>query len=347
MNILEQLFGSIAAYNCAELTRGASTRKYYRVTGEICKDYSCDSLIISHFTGYAAGGFKTFLEIHDILKTNGINVPDIYFVREECKALAMEDLGDSSLEILCTTMTEPEIAESYKSILDDLAAMQKIDWKKYEVFKKPFDRGHTCIPIEDIYLYDLTNHTGRFLLRDYFKCGDVENELLIKFYNIITRELVPNIKKVMYRDFQSSNIFLHKKKKKFYYIDFQDSRLGIPHYDLASILWDCYTAIDPHIRSRLAEYYIDKCSYSRDDFFRTYEFCVIQRKLHDAGAFANAFINTGKGHLERYIRPAIADAVGLMRRYREFSRAGDFFNGIIQRDKNESNGFGGRVWNQA
>ena len=40
-------------------------------------------------------------------------------------------------------------------------------------------------------------------------------------------------------------------------IDFQDARMGIPQYDLSSLLDDCYYQLMPENKERLVKYYYD------------------------------------------------------------------------------------------
>jgi len=154
--------------------------------------------------------------------------------------------------------------------------------------------------------------------------------VLNKFYDWVCLELNRPKKTLMYRDLQSSNIYLNNNI--FYYIDFQDARLGIPHYDLAALLWDAYVPLNTNTRLKLVNYY-KKISGTHNAGFNYYlQLCLLQRKLHDAGAFANA-VKHGKKHFKVYIKPAVNIALAQMRKLPECKNALEIMNNIVRKKR--------------
>jgi aminoglycoside/choline kinase family phosphotransferase len=237
----------------------------------------------------------------------------------------MEDVGDLSLEALCKKADEKKKVDYYKKIMDDLVRIHEIKVGKYRVFKLPFDRGKEVVPVKEIYIYDFRMYVQKYLLMDHFGWKNFDRDLINTFFNKVCDELLPHIKSVMYRDFQSSNIFYNSNEERFCYLDFQDARMGVPHYDLASLLRDSYVLLRPEIQKDLLQYYLKKRKLDASDFIKSYEFCVIQRMWHDAGAFARAYKVTGKAHFLKYIKPAIKNALEVMRRYSQFSKITFYF----------------------
>lgn len=75
-------------------------------------------------------------------------------------------------------------------------------------------------------------------------------------------------------------------------IDFQDARLGIPQYDLASLLEDCYYDLTPQNREALLQLYFEKLppeAHGQGDFARfksLYDDMLMQRVFKAVGSFA-------------------------------------------------------------
>ncbi|MCK7534868.1 MAG: phosphotransferase [Marinilabiliales bacterium] len=55
----------------------------------------------------------------------------------------------------------------------------------------------------------------------------------------------------LFRDFQTANIMLRDGKP--WYIDYQGGRLGAPHYDIASLVYDAKAYIPADIRKKTLE----------------------------------------------------------------------------------------------
>jgi len=112
---------------------------------------------------------------------------------------------------------------------------------------------------------------------------------------------------LMHRDFQSRNIMI--KNDKFYFIDFQASRLGPIQYDLAALLIDPYVQLPQNIQDQLLGYCVEKLQADLDlnaeDFRRCYRYCCLTRNLQILGAFGYLSRVKGKVHFENYIPAAL------------------------------------------
>jgi aminoglycoside/choline kinase family phosphotransferase len=74
-------------------------------------------------------------------------------------------------------------------------------------------------------------------------------------------------------------------------IDFQDARMGIPQYDLVSLLEDCYYSLNLDNLNNLKRYYWEnfikknKKQTSYDEFLVLYDYMTIQRTFKAIGSF--------------------------------------------------------------
>jgi NDP-sugar pyrophosphorylase family protein/aminoglycoside/choline kinase family phosphotransferase len=117
-------------------------------------------------------------------------------------------------------------------------------------------------------------------------------------------------KTIVHRDFQSQNIMVTEGDIP-RIIDYQGARMGPPAYDLASLLWDPYAALDDETRKRLIEHYIlvskghARASFDEEAFIQTVLPCRLQRHMQALGAYAFLSTEKGKSHFRKHIPPAL------------------------------------------
>jgi hypothetical protein len=105
------------------------------------------------------------------------------------------------------------------------------------------------------------------------------------------------------------------KSGRLYILDFQDARMGVPHYDLASILYDSYVKLEDSARRELMNYYIDRRNLSagkpldRNAFQAMLLRAGLQRNLKALGTFGYQAVEKGN---EFYIQ-FVPDTVGYIR----------------------------------
>ncbi len=116
----------------------------------------------------------------------------------------------------------------------------------------------------------------------------------------------------VHRDCQSQNIMLHEGEA--YFIDIQGMRMGRAEYDLASLLYDPYMALQPSETEELLRDWETICGTPADA--ATFHACALQRLMQALGAFANIghnqhrewylnLIPTGLDTLRRVARQAL------------------------------------------
>lgn len=107
----------------------------------------------------------------------------------------------------------------------------------------------------------------------------------------VMRELASRLaslpRRLVHRDFQSQNIMI--RGGEVWLIDFQGMRLGLPEYDIASLLYDPYAGLSGGEREELLAVWerIRGAALDRDLFFA----CACQRLMQALGAYANLWHN--------------------------------------------------------
>lgn len=263
--------------NIERLTGDASTRRYYRVFCEnesyvVCLDNPSESE-------------NNFVKVQRYLKDKSLRVPGILDLDISKGYILEEDLGDVTLlQHISTIGCASEELDIYKKIIDQLLTLHRIEnneKKALEVFELKFDYEKLKFEID---------FSIKYFLRKFLKNKDKDylQQLSLDFDPICER--LSSQKMVLtHRDFHSRNIMV--KNEDLILIDFQDARWGIPQYDLASLLDDCYYEISSENKEKLMRYYFDNLEStihsqgSYVEFKSLYRDMAIQRVFKAIGSF--------------------------------------------------------------
>ncbi len=297
------------------LKSGASDRITYRIKGPAAESYDADSIIAVIYREISGHGMEGFIETQKRFKGLGVNVPEVYDFFPGERVILLEDGGDLSLEkFIGSRPDKDQVLKIYSAVIDDISRLHAVSDPE-NFWRRHYDRGSRRVAVEDIYLYDLQFHVQEILLGEYFQLipSRETRDALFSFYRAIADKLKQAMTGIIYRDLQSQNILLNEKCEPMY-IDFQDARFGCPVYDAASLLWDSYAEPDDTVKSELLEYFRKKMNYESSAFQELLKAAVIQRKLHDAGAFALAVMRQNKRKYEQYIKPALCSVLEIMER---------------------------------
>ena len=232
-----------------------------------------------------------FFSAQELLKEEEVSVPSIFHVEYKKGYVLQEDLGDITfLKSLSTIANKEEELKLYKAAIDELIKLQSIDMDKYKdsVFKnRAFDDEKLMFEVD---------FTIKHLIDGLFQLEvDKERKSKIrKNFEQIVKEITLEHKVLTHRDYHSRNIMVKANALKV--IDFQDMRMGLPQYDLVSLLEDCYYKINSDNKLELKKYYWEKArqakvivpgkNYEWDDFQCFYNKMAIQRTFKAIGSFA-------------------------------------------------------------
>lgn len=277
----------------------ASTREYFRVLQGnrsyiLCYDHA--------FEGNAEGNYP-FLTVHSLLKRQGIPVPEILFTDSRRGLLLEEDCGDILLEEYNATASHDARMEMYTGLLDILVQMQSIPSDNSIPFTLTFDVEKLMFEFNFFIEHALEGHFG---------CADsvVKQELHDEFLRISMELNRPEYFVFTHRDYHSRNVLVHQGKPVI--IDFQDARLGLPQYDLVSILRDSYYTLDSDDMNLLKQYYFMRAqeggvhSMGPDEFDYYYNLMAFQRNVKAIGTFAYQVRHFGREKFRKYIGPTLS-----------------------------------------
>jgi len=293
----------------AQLRAGASDRQTWRVGGGFAKQFGASSVVVAQYNELSRPGLVSFLGARERLAAAGLRVPLVYASDAVAGYVVEEDLGELSFEVWLTEDPPQDLVTArYRSVLEQAALAHAL--RDEEFWQRPYDRGQQLVDVGQIYRFDFDFHVSSLLFASYLgrQPAGVEAERFAELVQTVSAHLAGAMRGVMLRDLQSSNILLTGPLLEPAFIDFQDARWGVPEYDVAALAWDSYTPFSESQRRELAALYPGAHS------IHTLDYAIIQRKLHDAGAFAGAFRSQGKMWFIKWIGAALQMALTALER---------------------------------
>lgn len=305
---LKQSLGEIK--NISRLTGDASTRRYYRIESANNSYVAC----LGDPTGKAEINFIT---LQNVYNENKVRVPKIYDKNLEMGYILEEDLGNQTLLYKLASSDSLEERDLYIKSIEELIKIHLIDVSKYDAenfTKNSFDQQKL--------LYEV-NFTLEYFIKNFLehRITKKQQEVLSEGFSDLCKNLDSDYKVLTHRDYHSRNIMI--KNNDLVLIDFQDSRMGIPQYDLVSILEDCYYSLNNDNKDFLIEFYWnnflnEKSEQTREEFYKLYDLMTIQRVFKAIGSFSYIYdLRKDKRYL-KYIGYAFEKIRTLLDRYPEY-----------------------------
>ena len=221
---------------------------------------------------------NSFLSAAHGLKQAGVPVPAVLAEQDcggGCGACLVEDLGTQSLLSLRAEPWGIRRA-AYASALRGLSRFHRVspDWP----LQPPFDT--------ELYLWEQAYFAEHFLGRHLGRADALALSQASEWKELAAW-LAAFPRGPVHRDCQSQNIMLREGEA--FFIDFQGMRLGLPEYDLASLICDPYMELSPEEQAELLSLW-DNISPTplRPE---VYAACAMQRFMQALGAFANIGYN--------------------------------------------------------
>jgi len=271
---------------------GGSDRTYYRI-----RLAEGESVILMEYTDQRPDNLK-FIPASTTLAQIGNAIPEILHHDPENKRVWLEDLGKMHL----WDYREAKWSEQralYKATLDEISKLHTFDTTTLSKsdsagLEPPFDEA--LYNWEQDYFFE--HFLGYYSRRAPSYVNSLRHE---DEFSLLSAELSALPRSLVHRDFQSQNILIRDNRP--YLIDYQGLRLGLPEYDIASLLYDPYVDLEEHHREQLIEYaFRDNQS---EQWRSTFNRCAVQRLMQALGAYAMLGNQSGKVHFLQYIPTAL------------------------------------------
>ena len=285
--------------NTNELLKGGSGRRFYRVN----KPDASWSAIAMHYTMERPENARFETATH-FLDSNKVNVPSILAKKLNSHLLWLTDLGTHDLWSTRNENWDNVQAPLYRAALIQVFKIHTVpvtDNADLPSLEKPFDSA--------LYQWEQDYFFKEFALR-FTESPETEIEDLRRSQEAraLIDELIQIPRQLIHRDFQSQNIMIRDSDA--WLIDYQGMRLGLPEYDLASLLFDPYVSISATHRDELIEFYFSlKKEAGHSDSLETIRhrifLCATQRLMQALGAYGFLGISKEKTSFLQHIPPAV------------------------------------------
>ncbi len=287
----------------------ASDRKFYRHLSPDGQSLA----VCMHFPeweGGYGGDPESWLEIHAVLNSFNVPVPEIYKVDQSACQIWTEDLGDHLLSVsLKKNVLDVddkdcnETIEQYKQALDLLLQVQ---YGETALEHKALNRYFDFEKLYQEMLFFVEHYLNGLLNLNVSK---ETHPVLFQDLENLCKQLDACDRVFCHRDYHVRNLML--KNDKIYWIDFQDARMGPHTYDVASLLRDSYVDINWKTRKQLFDYYYFNLSKKREELnlsvfekeecYEEFQLIGLQRNLKALGSFGYLATQKNKKSYLEYI----------------------------------------------
>lgn len=284
------------------LAGDGSTRSFYRIRGPDQTHillFDRDWILSKDYPAHQA-----------YLAERGIPVPEFLTVDPGAGCLVMQDLGDELLQF--RILAEPERKSEWLRRATRLLA--DLHGRTYPV---PADLPVSTRSFDQAKLFQEFLFTEEHLVRGLLKLSPWSNaqKQTVEAFCGNLASIRPLV--FAHRDYHTRNLLVIGEA--LVMIDFQDARLGPPHYDLASLLYDAYVPVPEEEKRALVALYT-KSLKAYPGLEQAIDFprfdsdlaqIAFQRVVKAAGSFASFFTRYAKRTHLPYLRPALESARGL------------------------------------
>jgi aminoglycoside/choline kinase family phosphotransferase len=298
------------------LTGDASDRRYFRV---LFRDEA--PRVLAVHPGPIDFDALPFVNVARLLSSMPVPVPRILDHSRELGIIALEDLGDVTLQAHVGAASAAEHAALYR---EAVALITTIQHRGRELESSHYVPYNVAFDVEKL-TWELRFFTKHFL-EAYrgAQLSDTTREALSAEFAAITAELAAEPRVLCHRDYHSRNLMLHNGR--LYIIDFQDARMGPDTYDLVSLLRDSYVDFSGQQVEALIAFFLAKrgASAAEDaDFQRRFDLMALQRNLKALGTFGFQTTSRGNPVYIQYIPRTLTYVRANLARYGRFGRLRD------------------------
>jgi aminoglycoside/choline kinase family phosphotransferase len=254
-----------------------------------------------------------YIEATGLFIEAGLPVPTILAASGGDSTLLIEDVGDLKLQEWLEGRSHDEVADAYRNAIKLIVQIQ-------EATPGALNSGSICshLAFDEAKLrwelgFFFANYINRYIGA---RLDPATSKGVQEDFRAICSELSARPRVLTHRDYHARNLMMMDGRM--FIIDHQDARLGPASYDLASLLSDPYTSLDPETISGLVEYFIELKSASSlpledaRELKKELALTTVQRMLKAVGTYSYQAAVMNNPVYVGYIRPAIERAMRAM-----------------------------------
>ena len=304
------------------LTGDASDRRYFRVI-----EPDKPSIVLALHGGPFEYDTLPFVNVARLLTQAGMPIPAILDHADDLGVLALEDLGDVTLQAHLG-VAALEHRRLYREAIGYIELLQRRGMElasgDYLPYTLAFDVEKLTWELEFFLKHFVQGYRGVAI-------DAVQHQAFREECRPIVEELAAEPQVLCHRDYHSRNLMLHGGQ--LYLIDFQDARLGPDTYDLVSLLRDSYVDFTEEAVSDLIAYFLalkgGGAAYD-EDFERRFDLMSLQRNLKALGTFGYQTMARQNPVYLQYIPRTLRYAQRNLEKYPRFSRLRELLSAHLE-----------------
>jgi aminoglycoside/choline kinase family phosphotransferase len=325
------------------LTGDASDRRYFRILAA-----DGPSVVLALHAGPIEFASLPFANVADLLQQVGLPVPAVLGHSDALGIVALQDLGDVTLQAHLGAATPAEHAALYRQAVAFIELLQRRGTELHPNAAAAL--GTPALPPDGHLPYRMAFDVEKltweldFFVRHFVEgyrgivVSASERQALAEEWSAIADELASEPRVLCHRDYHSRNLMLHDGS--LYIIDFQDARMGPDTYDLASLLRDSYVEISEGNVDELIAYFralkgrpasepadLDQASL---EFRRRFDLMSLQRNLKALGTFGYQTMTRRNPVYIQYMPRTLHYARTNLEKYSRFARLRELLAGHIE-----------------
>ena len=259
------------------LTGDASDRRYFRVLPQGER-----SFVLAVNAGPFDYATLPFVNVAELFAAMPVPVPRILGEAADHGVLALDDLGDVTLQAHVGAAPAAAHAALYRQAVGFIEVMQRrgreLQDPKYIPYGIAFDVEKLTWEMDFFIKHFLEAYRGVTFAPGH-------RDALRAELGALVHTLANEPRVLCHRDYHSRNLMLSEGQ--LWIIDFQDARMGPDTYDLVSLLRDSYVDISDEDVDELLAYFLALAGRSAEaeTFRRRFDEMALQRNLKALGTF--------------------------------------------------------------
>ena len=308
------------------LTGDASDRRYFRL---LVPDGQ--SQVLAVHPGEIDFEAMPFVKVARLLSQFPVPVPAILAHSDALGIIALEDLGDVTLQAHLGAATQAEHAALYRQAVSLIETLQRrggeLAAPGYLPYGIAFDVEKLTWELNFFVKHYLEAYRGAAF-------DGAARAALSEEFAAIVEELASEPRVLCHRDYHSRNLMLHRGS--LYIIDFQDARMGPDTYDLVSLLRDSYVDLTDAQVDELIAFFLALRSRGTgtggDDaqrFRERFDLMALQRNLKALGTFGFQAATRANPVYIQYMPRTLTYARTNLERHARFGRLRELLASVL------------------
>jgi N-acetylmuramate 1-kinase len=295
------------------LTGDASDRRYFRV---LLRDQP--SQVVAVHPGPIDFDALPFVNVARLLTAMPVPVPRILGYSNQLGVIALQDLGDVTLQAHVGAASASEHDALYREAVSLIDSLQRrgaeLTSNEYLPYRVAFDVEKLTWELQFFLKHFIEGYRGISL-------SAPARAALGEEFAVIAEELASEPRVLCHRDYHSRNLMLHEGR--LFIIDFQDARMGPDTYDLVSLLRDSYVDFSEAQVEQLIALFValrERWTTGQLDFRRRFDLMSVQRNLKALGTFGFQTISRANTVYIQYMPRTLRHVRANFDRHERFGR---------------------------